>query len=242
MTMHWSDRYPHDLHASAILKNGKIKRWKVGNGKLSNKYNIDLLMPDYSYQEKTWTVNNFLESQDVFNRHSPDWFRQWPHADDYIGFPAYSTLMKAITIWQPWATLLALGEKEYETRSRRTNHRGKIAIHAGLQIDRAACEREPIKSTLAKHGYTVDNLPTGAVVGIADLVECWAVGEVYNSGVTALFNGVDGSMRDVNSTEWEFGDYSIGRYAYQMKDVKRLEKPLPAKGQQGLWNWEGGFI
>lgn len=150
--------------------------------------------------------------------------------------------MKAITIWQPWAMLLALGEKENETRSRRTNHRGRIAIHAGLQIDKAACGREPIKSTLAKHGYTADNLPTGAIVGIADLAECWTVGEDYNSGVALLFNGADGATRDVSPNERSFGDYSFGRHAYQMKDVQRLERPIPAKGQQGLWNWSGGLL
>ena len=38
--------------------------------------------------------------------------------------------MKAITIWQPWATLLPLGVKLYETRSWATSYRGPIAIHA----------------------------------------------------------------------------------------------------------------
>ncbi len=38
--------------------------------------------------------------------------------------------MKAITIWQPWASLIACGAKKYETRSWATNYRGPIAIHA----------------------------------------------------------------------------------------------------------------
>ena len=38
--------------------------------------------------------------------------------------------MKAITIWQPWAFLLAMGAKQYETRSWETAYRGPIAIHA----------------------------------------------------------------------------------------------------------------
>jgi len=41
--------------------------------------------------------------------------------------------MKAITIHQPYASLIACGAKIYETCSRRTNYRGRIAIHAGLQ-------------------------------------------------------------------------------------------------------------
>lgn len=39
--------------------------------------------------------------------------------------------MKAITILQPWAALIACGAKKIETRSWYTDHRGQIAIHAG---------------------------------------------------------------------------------------------------------------
>lgn len=38
--------------------------------------------------------------------------------------------MKAITIWQPWAMLIALLEKGNETRGWPTKHRGPLAIHA----------------------------------------------------------------------------------------------------------------
>lgn len=39
--------------------------------------------------------------------------------------------MKAVTISQPFATLVALGAKTLETRSWATKHRGDLAIHAG---------------------------------------------------------------------------------------------------------------
>ena len=38
--------------------------------------------------------------------------------------------VKAITIWQPWASLVAVGAKTMETRSWPTKYRGPIAIHA----------------------------------------------------------------------------------------------------------------
>lgn len=60
--------------------------------------------------------------------------------------------MKAITIKQPWATLIALGEKRFETRSWQTKYRGPIAIHAGKTIDKEYCEYQPIKRALQKHG------------------------------------------------------------------------------------------
>lgn len=48
--------------------------------------------------------------------------------------------MKVITLIQPWATLVALGEKKIETRSWSTNFRGRIAIHAGKKIDNLAIQ------------------------------------------------------------------------------------------------------
>ena len=41
--------------------------------------------------------------------------------------------MKALTIWQPWASLLVSGQKKYETRSWATTYRGPIAIHAAMR-------------------------------------------------------------------------------------------------------------
>lgn len=145
--------------------------------------------------------------------------------------------MKAITIIQPWATLIALGEKQFETRSWSTKHRGELAIHAGKKIDREACETEPIKSTLAKHGYTADNLPTGAILAIAHLTECWSIrnegGPIWLDIVSKTL-GWAGKFPD----EYYFGDYTDGRYAWQTSNVRQLPAPIPAKGMQGLWNWE----
>lgn len=41
--------------------------------------------------------------------------------------------MKALTLWQPWATLVALGVKTIETRSWSTSYRGPLAIHAATR-------------------------------------------------------------------------------------------------------------
>jgi hypothetical protein len=74
--------------------------------------------------------------------------------------------MKAITIIQPWATLLAIGEKKFETRSWGTKYRGELAIHASKKTDKVICRYEPFHSILAKHGYTAANLPTGVLLAI----------------------------------------------------------------------------
>ncbi|MGG1880520.1 ASCH domain-containing protein [Paenibacillus cisolokensis] len=147
--------------------------------------------------------------------------------------------MKAITIIQPWATLITLGEKQFETRSWATKHRGELAIHAGKKIDREACEVPEIKAALARHEYTADNLPNGAVLAIANMTECWSIGTDYQSGMPVLYNGEGGKSRGVGLKEDKFGWFGTGRYAWEMVNVRRLPEPILAKGMQGLWNWEG---
>nr|WP_243156853.1 phage antirepressor KilAC domain-containing protein [Clostridium beijerinckii] len=55
---HWCDTWPHIIIASVILKDNKIKLWKVGQNPLRDKYSIEMLIkehPEYSYEEKKWT-------------------------------------------------------------------------------------------------------------------------------------------------------------------------------------------
>ncbi|BFH15862.1 ASCH domain-containing protein [Paenibacillus melissococcoides] len=146
--------------------------------------------------------------------------------------------MKAITIIQPWATLIALGAKQFETRSWATKHRGDLAIHAGKQIDREACEQEPFRSVLARHGYTADNLPTGAVVAVCRIVDCWEVSRCLRGDVVLEKDGGNTMREDpIGKQEEAFGWYDDGRYAWDLIQIRQLPKPIPAKGQQGLWNW-----
>ncbi len=139
--------------------------------------------------------------------------------------------MKAITLWQPWATLI--GEKLMETRGRRINYRGALAIHAALKIDYEACEVPEIKAALAELGYTDPNmLPVGSIVSTCTVFDCVEMKE-YVDGSTIV------PGYKLSKKERAFGDYRPGRYAYILANVKRLKEPIPAKGKQGIWNWEG---
>lgn len=154
--------------------------------------------------------------------------------------------MKAITILQPWATLIALGEKHFETRSWPTKARGEIAIHAGKKIDKEVFEE--FHSTLWGYGiFLLSDLPTGSVVATASLAECWKWDE--SEGVLLRNNPIVeyeaiGKTKNrivISDKEKSFGWYGEGRYAWEMTDVRKLPEPIPAKGQQGLWNWEGNL-
>lgn len=88
--------------------------------------------------------------------------------------------MKAITVWQPWATLLATGQKHNETRSWKTSYRGEILIHAAKTDHSGILLHIPMEEL--KHlqdAGVVNKLPTGAIIGKANLVDCFQIDEAY---------------------------------------------------------------
>lgn len=86
--------------------------------------------------------------------------------------------MKALSIKQPWASLIAHGIKDVENRSWRTNFRGRIYIHAS---SRKAGDLPYILSTQQANYITTkvdnmppytDNMPFSAIIGEVDIVDC----------------------------------------------------------------------
>ncbi|QSB09687.1 ASCH domain-containing protein [Lysinibacillus fusiformis] len=139
--------------------------------------------------------------------------------------------MKAITIKQPWATLIALGEKRFETRSWQTKYRGPIAIHAGKTMDMEYCEYPPIKRALQRHGIENEDLPLGFVIATAELIDCHLIPNELSAA------GID-IGKILKGDELYFGDFMDGRYAWELNKVKVLSEPEPAKGKLSLWEWK----
>lgn len=142
--------------------------------------------------------------------------------------------LKAITIQQPWATLIAIGEKTFETRTWATKHEGILAIHAGKTIDKEAYKKHA--EVLARHGYpTKDSLPVGAVIATTFIgTQHKVVSEDKgNSAVTDQGLTIEGS-------EYQYGYYDVGNFAWKLDSVKKFAEPIPSKGQLGLWNFNGG--
>lgn len=148
--------------------------------------------------------------------------------------------IKALTILQPWASLIALGAKRIETRSWYTSYRGPMAIHAGRSrkfINIA--HQEPFFSALKTISQPIGDcplpidvlLPVGEVVAVCRLVNCK---EIDNTTLHPWrFN-----PEELSEQEKAFGDFTLGRYAWILEDVRMLPEPIPAKGRLGLWNWE----
>jgi len=152
--------------------------------------------------------------------------------------------MKAITIYQPRASLVAIGAKQYETRSWQTEYRGPIAIHAGLKlinsfpyefIERAY---EALKRRLM--GFThFHELPRGAIIATAELMACHRIVEEPNQHPHYKAKiGIKVYDIVASADERLFGDWQSGRYAWKLDNVQMLSEPVPARGKQGLWEWD----
>lgn len=146
--------------------------------------------------------------------------------------------MKALTIRQPWATLIALGEKKIETRSWKTIYRGSILIHAGKSIDKKSCLREPIKSTLKNHGYTEKNLPTGVIIAKCQLIDCIKIKDWVADTSLKVIKATLENAKAIMGNELEFGDFTPSRYAWILDNVELLKDPIPAKGKLSLWKFK----
>ncbi len=133
--------------------------------------------------------------------------------------------MKAITLWQPWASLAAHGVKRCETRGWATKHRGPLAIHAALRpVTLAEIKIRRMDQALAQINVTrLDQLPLGVVVGIVNLVDV-----VRTEELTAV-------PRFESSLEFCLGKFGPGRFAWKLETLMVFPKPIPLKGQQGLF-------
>jgi len=141
--------------------------------------------------------------------------------------------IKAITLIQPWASLIAWGEKGIETRSWSAKYKGQLAIHAGAKIDYEACEYPAIRAALRRHGINKPSeLPTSCILSVCQIFDC--VRMVESAGPF----GVKVPGYKLSEKEHAFGDYQPGRYAWILANVKRPATPIPAKGKMMLWDFD----
>lgn len=146
--------------------------------------------------------------------------------------------MKALSLWQPWATLVALGVKRWETRSWPTKYRGLLAIHATLassaEAKANASESEVVSSALTAAGLgdrlNRRPLPRGAIVGAVRLADVVQVEDTRGFRKRIAAHSPD------LEAELELGDFRPGRFAWRLEGpVRFFPEPIRARGSQGLW-------
>jgi activating signal cointegrator 1 len=149
-----------------------------------------------------------------------------------------NNILKTLTICQPHAHSICLpghhpDAKRVENRIWRTSFRGQIGIHAGKS--RSWLDRDPDRPGYDLSGFKISDMHFGAIVAIADLVDCIEVN-----------SGVDGSGRFgpipvkplPKGFEWVLTHaHTEGPFAWILQNVRVLAEPIPKSGAQGLWFW-----
>lgn len=188
--------------------------------------------------------------------------------------------MKAITIREPWAWLIAKGIKDIENRTWPTRFRGRVLIHASKTCEKqgwGALSDEQRFRLVNTEAYRLSpsELPYGAIVGSVEIVDCvinhpsvWAektktegikagdivpykntAGNVKNAEISSFttvesgkvwFNGVDTMTK---AKVWYSAQKSLElmncgiTYNWVLAHPILFEKPIPAKGQLGFWEF-----
>lgn len=130
--------------------------------------------------------------------------------------------MLGLSVWQPWASLIAVGAKRYETRSWRPPASligRRLAICSSrTEEGLLASAQDQALSRLCLRRLGRAPLPIGAVVAVVTVTGCIAT--------TAL------AARRIGARERLAGDWSSGRYAWRLDDVRALAAPVPVSGSQ----------
>lgn len=128
--------------------------------------------------------------------------------------------LRAISLWQPWASAMALGWKRNETRHWSTPYRGPMAIHAAKRWTWE--EKDEWECVLSDHAFDglPEQPPLGAIVAIGILVDIRRT-EIERHAISAQ--------------EDRWGNYSAGRFAWIFENIRALAEPIPCRGRQSIW-------
>jgi hypothetical protein len=130
--------------------------------------------------------------------------------------------MKAITLWQPWASLWLTERKVHETRHWRTHYRGELIVHAAKR----SCDFTVLSTAaelICREEFGLrwrESIPRGCIVGIVQLVDCQSSNEVTPE----------------HADDLACGNWAPNRFIWKRGEYLKLARPKPFAGRQGLWN------
>ncbi|MRX32784.1 ASCH domain-containing protein [Aminobacter sp. MDW-2] len=166
--------------------------------------------------------------------------------------------MKALTIWQPWASLIMIGAKPYEFRSWKPPLSligQRLAIHAGARPVRASEVRALVMALKGNPNMANPCLKADIALPMLDRVllalskspdTLWGTSEQLTLPIShVLGTVVVGEPKRGDECAAEFGEAAGNdsdregtfNWGWPMLDIKHEEPPRQAKGAQGLWDW-----
>jgi hypothetical protein len=158
--------------------------------------------------------------------------------------------MKCISLWQPWASAVALGSKRVETRHWATDYRGPIAIHAAKRkrihelLHYRACwnwqgalwEVPGWRWSSAPDPDYFDALPFGAIVAVGVLTDCRPTDSFTQAELDAPRRPEGETSDSYDWTERQMGNFELGRFGWVLENVRPLDQQIPYSGLQSLFS------
>jgi len=137
--------------------------------------------------------------------------------------------MKALSIKQPWASLIAHGIKNVENRTWKTNFRGKIFIHASAKPVEVLFSVEQ-SAQLWMNGFDAttviskESFPISAIIGEVEIVDC----VINHESIWAEKS----DWQEVGWTEKQI-------YNWVLANAVLYDKPiLNVKGKLSFWEYQ----
>jgi activating signal cointegrator 1 len=140
-------------------------------------------------------------------------------------------IIKAISLPQPWASLIPMGLKQHETRSSATSYRGPLLI---CSAKKTSAQQQQIYAQIF-YKYQIylaetdnwldwDDLPRGCAVSLVNLTDCIPMTPTF--------------INEQPETEIDCGDWQVGRFAWKLENVRRITPPIRVTVKRGLFNAE----
>ena len=129
---------------------------------------------------------------------------------------------KVLSLIEPYATLIKNGVKTIETRSWKTNYRGKLYIHASAT--KIPKEYEKNKELMSL--VDINNLNYGNIICSCELVDCIKMTDEFINDI-----------KNNRKNEYITGIYDNGRYAWILENIEQLDVPIKAKGKLNIWDF-----
>ncbi|MCI0703585.1 MAG: ASCH domain-containing protein [Planctomycetia bacterium] len=128
--------------------------------------------------------------------------------------------MKAVSIHQPWAWAILHAGKNVENRTWRTHHRGPLLIHAARS--RKSYDQQDAGMWPSLYGVELppwEELTTGAILGVVDVVDCVEI-------------GLDGDLGEHSASVWALE----GMYGWVLANPRAFTASVPRRGAQMLFD------
>lgn len=133
-------------------------------------------------------------------------------------FPVHDALLnnvsiKVVTVQAPFALCLGTS-KQYIIRARRTNYRGKVAVHCAAKL--------PSKNVLNQFSFSPSDFPLGKIIGFAELTDCVLVDSFFLSQQSQL---------ELQGNQW-----GVGKFAWKLENFTPISQMISVSSKGSIWD------